>query len=70
MGPKKSKFRGKTRPLLRKGEFDIISKSGGFFRQIKVNFWTVPVKIGTVQENDLTKSSELVGQYMMTFSTN
>ncbi len=52
------------------GEFDIISKSGRIFRQIKVNFWTVQVKIGTVQDNDSIKSSELVGQYMMIFSTN
>jgi hypothetical protein len=70
LGPKKLKFRGKTRSLLRKGEFDIISKSGGFFRQIKFIFWTVQVQIGTVQDNDSTKSSELVGQYMMIFSTN
>jgi hypothetical protein len=67
-GPKKSKFRGKTRSLLWKGEFDILSKPGRIFRRIiKVNFWTVQVKIGTVQDNNSTKSSELVGQYMVIF---
>jgi hypothetical protein len=67
---KSQKFRGKTRSLLRKGEFDIISKSGQIFQWIKVNFRKVQVKIGTVQDNDSTKSSELVGQYMMISSTN
>jgi hypothetical protein len=70
MGHKKSKIKGKTRSLLRKGDFDIVSKSGHIFRQIKVNFRTVQVKIGTVQDNDSTKSSEIVGQYMMIFSSN
>ncbi len=65
MGHKKSNIKGKTRSLLRKGEFDIISKSGQIFRQIKVNFWTVQVKIGTVQDNDSTKSGIILGQYMI-----
>ncbi len=63
-GHNKSKFKSKTRSLSLKGEFDIISR---VFRQIEVNFWTVQVKFGTVQDNDLTKSGEILGQYMMIF---
>ena len=32
-------------------------------------FWTVQVKIGTVKDTNKTKSDEILGQYMMTFST-
>ncbi len=39
------------------------------FPHIKVNFWTVHVEIGTVLDFDSTKLGEIVGQYMMTFST-
>jgi hypothetical protein len=53
------------------------------FQQIKLNcgyvqveigtvqddFWTVQVEIGTVQDADLTKSGEILGQYMLFFST-
>ncbi len=34
------------------------------------DFWTVQFEIGTVQDNDSTKSSAFVGQYMMVFLTN
>jgi hypothetical protein len=37
---------------------------------LHVNFRTVQAEIGKVQDNDSTKSSEIVGQYMMVFSTN
>ena len=37
-GHNKLKFKGKTRSLLRKEEFDIKSKSRQNFQQIKVNF--------------------------------
>ncbi len=55
--------------LLRKGLFNIKSKSRQVFRQIKVKFWTVHVEIGTVLDFDSKKLGEIVGQYMMIFST-
>ena len=39
------------------------------FRQIKVNFGKVQVKIGTVLDADLTKSGEILGQYKLIFLT-
>ena len=37
---------------------------------VQDDFRTVQVEIGTVQDNDSAKSSEIVGQYMMVFTTN
>jgi hypothetical protein len=37
--------------------------------QIEMNFWTVKVKIGTVEDADLTKSGEIFGEYKMIFFT-
>ena len=39
------------------------------FPQIKVNFWTVHVEIGTVLDVDPTQYGEIVGQYLITFLT-
>jgi hypothetical protein len=36
---------------------------------VQANFWIVQVKIGTVQDADLTKLFEILGQYMVIFST-
>jgi hypothetical protein len=45
------------------------------YEQVKIGtvldkFWTLPVKYGTVQDNNSTKSGKIFGQYMMNFSTN
>ena len=40
-----------------------------FFEKLRSIFWTVQVKIETVQDGDWKKSGELVGQYMMITST-
>jgi hypothetical protein len=50
LGHDKSKFKGKTRSLLQKGQFDIKLKSRQVIRQVKVNFGYVQAKIGTVQD--------------------
>ena len=36
---------------------------------VQDDFWTVQVKIGTVQDADLTNSGEILGRYMVIFST-
>ncbi len=36
---------------------------------VRDDFWTVQVKYRTVHDNDLTKSGEKVGQYMIIFQT-
>jgi hypothetical protein len=36
---------------------------------VQEDFRTVQVEIGTVQDADLTKSGEILGQYMLFFST-
>ncbi len=70
--------------MIRQNQVKLWDSTRWFFQQIKLNcgyaqveigtvqddFWTVPVDIGTVHDNDSTKSSEIVGQYIMVFSTN
>jgi hypothetical protein len=38
--------------------------------QHKKDFWTVQVKLRTVQDADLTISGEILGQYMVIFQQN
>jgi hypothetical protein len=37
---------------------------------VRNDFWVVQVEIGTVQDADLTKLFEILGQYMVIFSSN
>jgi hypothetical protein len=75
---------GQYKIMIRQNWVHLWDSTWWFFQQIKLNcgwiqveigtiqdnFRTVQVEIGTVQDNDSIKSSEIVGQYMMGFSTN
>ncbi len=69
MGHKKLKFKYKLGHYYGKDHSILNLNLDKFFDKLSVNFWTVYVEIGTVLDADSTKLGEIVGQYMMTFST-
>ncbi len=81
-GQYKSKL-GQYKTPIRQNQVKFLDSTWWFFQENKLHFgfvqvkiwtvqddfYTVQVKIGTVQDTDLTKSFEILGQYMVIFST-